>query len=171
MRGPYVGVMAIDTRTVALRVLKLDSPALVRAELERLELAAQRGALHARGNWTAGTIFNHLAWWVEAIDRPELIPRAPWIVRMLGPLMKGRITRGPLPKGFKIPGTATGTRGDEPTELAAGLARYRGALTRLERADFPARHPLFGAMRTQDWVNLHMRHAEHHLGYLEVIDR
>lgn len=163
--------MAIDTRTVELRVLRLGTPALVRAELERLEQAAQRGALRARGNWTPGTIFNHLAWWVEAIDRPELIPPAPWLVRLMGPLMKGRITRGPLPKGFKLPGTATGTRGDEPTELAPGLARYRQALARLERADFPARHPLFGRMLPQDWVDLHMRHAEHHLGYLEVIER
>ena len=48
----------------------------------------------------------------------------------------------------------------------AGLARLRRAMERL-KAEAPSKpQAIFGPMTHEEWVALHLRHAEMHLGFL-----
>jgi hypothetical protein len=157
----------IDTKQVSIRTLQFATLDDALREAERLAAAARAGTCKQLGNWSEGTVFGHLAWWIEAIDRDE-IPKPPFFVRLLGPMLKRQLIGGPLPKGFRMPGTATGTRGDEPCDLEVGIERLRKAYARLQTQPLPAKHPVFGAMSRDEWLTLHRRHAELHLAFLEV---
>lgn len=159
-------MLLVDTRRVRPRVLELHTPSQALREAERLAELARSDRLRTLGNWSPGQIFAHLAWWVEAIDENRM-PTPPWFVKMLGPMMKRKLLHNTMAPGSRLPGTATGTFGDEPCELEEGLARFQSAMQRLDRGDFPASHPVFGEMSGKDWLALHLRHAELHLGFLE----
>lgn len=159
--------MPIDTAKVRLRTLHFQTPDQALAEAERIVHSSRAGKLQTLGNWTPGQTLSHLAWWIEAIDQPDKVPPLPWYVKLLGPVIKNKlITSTPKP-GAKLPGAPTGTHGDAPATLDEGLTRFRAAVQRLNQGNFPPRHPVFGKMSQQDWLNLHLRHAELHLGFLQ----
>ena len=160
------GSTIIDTKKVRPRTLNLQTPRQALEEAQRLALLAREDRLVTLGNWSAGQVFAHLAWWVESIDEDKG-PKPPWFIKLLGPLMKKKMLTGHLPTGFRLPGSPSGTYGDEPCELEEGLARFAKAMARLERNGFPNRHPVFGSMSGREWVSLHLRHAELHLGFLD----
>lgn len=156
----------VDTTRIKPRQVELHSPAAALAEARRLAALSRVGRLQTMGNWTPGTVFAHLAWWVEAIDNGKM-PNAPWFVRLLGPLMKRKLLAGTPAPGMRMHGAPTGTFGDEPCDLEEGLARFERAMNRLERQRFPEKHPVFGSMSPREWVALHLRHAELHMGFLQ----
>lgn len=47
-----------------------------------------------------------------------------------------------------------------------GLARLRKALDRLEKNPPTTPNPLFGHMPHEEWLLLHIRHAELHLSFV-----
>jgi hypothetical protein len=163
---PSAALARVDTTRIKPRQLELHSPAAALAEARRLAALSRVGRLQAMGNWSPGTVFAHLAWWVEAIDNGKM-PKAPWFVRMLGPLMKRKLLAGTPAPGMRMHGAPSGTFGDEPCDLEEGLARLERAMNRLERQRFPERHPVFGPMSPREWVALHLRHAELHMGFLQ----
>jgi hypothetical protein len=159
--------MAIDPKSVQIRKLSFATISDARAEAQRLAQLAREGKLKQLGNWTPGQTFGHLAWWIEAIDEGKG-PTPPWFMKFLGPLIKKQMLKGPLPQGFKMPSSKTGTHGDEPCDLETGIQRLRAAYTRLETKPLPDRHPVFGKTTRDEWLLLHRKHAELHLGYLTV---
>jgi hypothetical protein len=167
IRVPLSLDMPVDTRTVAFRTLSFANVSDALAEAERLATAARAGTLRTTGNWTAGQTIGHLAWWVEAIDEDKG-PTPPWFMNIIGPLMKNKILKVPPQRGFKLPGSKTGTYGDEPCELEPAMARLRTAYARLQNKPLPERHPVFGTMSRDEWLRLHCMHAELHLGYLST---
>jgi hypothetical protein len=156
----------IDTTRIKPRQLELHTPAQALAEARRLADLERQGRLQTMGNWSAGTVFSHLAWWVDAIDNGSL-PKFPWLARVLGPLIKRKLISATPAPGMRLSGTATGTFGDEPCDLDQGLARFERAMARLEQGNFPDRHPVFGSMSPHEWISLHLRHAELHMGFLQ----
>ncbi len=156
----------IDTKNVAIREVKFASLDDALREAERLAEAARAGTCKQFGNWTPGTVFGHLAWWIEVIDRGDG-PTPPLFIRLLGPFIKGRLLNGPTQRGFRLPGAPSGTYGDESVELEAGLDRLRKAYARLQNQPLPAKHPVFGKMSRDEWLLLHRKHAELHLAFLE----
>lgn len=157
----------VDTKNVTIRTLNFASIDDALREAERLAQAAREGRIKQLGNWTPGTVFGHLAWWIEAVDRGDL-PKPPFFIRLLGPMMKNKLLNGPLPKGFRLPGVKSGTLGDEPCELETGIERLRKAYARLQNKPMPEKHPVFGKMTREDWLTLHRKHAQLHLAFLEV---
>lgn len=157
----------VDTRSVTIRRLTLDTPERALAEAERIAAADRLGKVRRLGNWEVGQVFGHLAWWIDgAFDGYPTKP--PLIIRLLGPLMKKKALTGKAPQGMRLPGAPEGTYGTERLSTDEGLARLRKAFERL-RAAPPARpNPVFGAMTHEQWLKLHLRHAESHLGYLVV---
>ncbi|MDX2132942.1 MAG: DUF1569 domain-containing protein [Planctomycetota bacterium] len=163
--------MTIDTRRLReRRVLRFESIAALRAELDALEAAERVGALRAIGNWTAGQVFSHLAAFVEyGFDGyPPTLPQPGWLMRTAGRALRGRMLRGPLPAGVRIPGVEGGTVGQDDVPFGAGLARLRAALDRLEREAPAEPNLLLGPLPHEQWIALHLRHAELHLGFLHV---
>lgn len=155
-----------DTRSCTHRELRFANPAELRAEVARLAAAERAGALRCSGNWTLGQILGHLATWIEyPYDGypPELRP--PWFIKLILRLRKKSFLRGPLPRGVKIPKIPGGTMGNEPQSLEQGLARFERAWQRLEAGPPPGANPIFGPTPHSEWIQMHLRHAELHLGY------
>lgn len=158
-----------NVKTAAHRVLRFNTLAEVLAEAERLAQAETAGRLTLTGNWTLGQNFNHLASWMDyAFDGyPPGVSSPPWIIRMIMRLQKKKFMRGPLLRGIRIPGQREGTAGTEPMSTAEGLAKLRRAIARLSVQQPPKPNPLFGPLSHQEWMTLHCRHAELHLGYAQ----
>jgi hypothetical protein len=134
----------IDTAKVERRALRFAGVHEMRAEVERVHAWARAGEARAAGNWSVGQIFGHLAFWIEEIDHDKGV-RVAWYGRVLARLMKRRILTGRPAAGYEL------------------LVR---AMARLERGDFPSVDRNWGRMRPEDWLNLHLRHAELHLGFV-----
>ncbi len=58
--------------------------------------------------------------------------------------------------------------GTEPLSTEEGAARYKRAWERLRKAPPGVPNPVFGALTHEEWMMLHRRHAELHLGYLHA---
>ena len=138
----------------------------VLAEVDRIVAAEQAGTLRRTGNWTVGQTFGHLAAWITY--GYEGYPfRVPWFVRFLVRPMLRRFIRTGLRPGVRLPKVREGTYGTEVLSTEEGARRLRAALGRLKAGE-PARCPSpgFGSMSEEERVQLNLRHAELHLGYL-----
>lgn len=160
----------IDTEKVKeRRTLRFDSlPALSR-ELDSLAAAHAAGTLRTLGNWTPGQMFTHLAAFINyAYDGfPAEIANPPWIIRKFGTLMKTKMTMKSMPVGVKLPGVREGTVGAEDVAFDVGINRLRAAIARLEAATPTKPSPLLGPLTRDEWIGLHLRHAELHLSFLK----
>lgn len=157
---------SIDTKNVNIRELHFDTLEQAMAEVDRVSAAERAGKLQQLGNWTAGQNFGHLAHWIN-VGFDGGGPTPPWLVRKLGPiLLKKRVLYGKAWKGFRIPNAPEGTFGTEKLSLEEGERRVKAALTRLMNNTPDRPNPAFGKMTRDEWVKLHLRHFELHLGFL-----
>jgi hypothetical protein len=159
----------IDTSKVTEhRKLRFGGADDVLAEVDRLVAAEQAGRLRVTGNWSLGQNLGHLAAWMDyPYDGYPL--RTPWLVKLVTRyLMKRRFLHGSLNKGVKIPGVKGGTVGIEPMSTDEGLSRYRRSWERLRKSPPAVPNPHFGPLTPDEWVALHCRHAELHLGFLHA---
>lgn len=160
---------AVNSKTAPHRSLRFKCFDCVRAELDRIEGAERAGNLRTTGNWTPGQILGHLASWVGyAYDGPppDWKP-VPWFVKVMARLMKRSFVTRPMPKNFRVGGVEAGTYGTEVVPFDDGLRRFRAAIDRLEREAPTRPSPVFGPLTHEQWKNLHLRHAELHLGFLD----
>lgn len=161
--------MPIDTRKAPRRTLSFASIPHVLADLDAIDRAHHADTLHTSGNWTPAQIFNHLTAWIDfAYDGnpPEL--KFPWILRLLAPLFKKRALTSPFPIGMTIPNVPDGTFGQVDSDFDLALANLRLALERLQ-IDPPTQPCAFlGHLSHPEWIALHLRHAELHLGFLHL---
>lgn len=151
------------------RQLRFESIDAALAEARSLAAGESRGGLTSCGNWTLGQALGHLSTWIGfCFDGfpPEL--RMPWILRLVMKTQKRRMTTRAMPRGVKIPGVAGGTLGVEPLGTAEGLARFEAACARLKAQTPLQPSPLLGTLTKDEWVGLHLRHAELHLGMFSV---
>lgn len=154
--------MSIDTRKVARRKLRFENEAEILAEAERLAA----GPIRVLGNWSPGRIFKHLAIVMEgSIDGIEFRP--PWIIRAVGPWMKGYVLKHGMSPGIKLPENAKRALID-PADVSneEGLAALRKAIERQLSIAERKPSPVFGKMTRDEWRQLHCRHAELHLSFL-----
>lgn len=154
----------INTRKVqGRRTLRFSTLQEIRVEAQRLAAAERAGTLKVLGNWTLGQNLGHLALWMTLpMDK---IPPSPWFIRLLGPLIKGRFLKGPIPTGFRMSGVEGGTLGIEPISTEEGLRRLVAAIDEA-RGFTEIKHPVFGHMTVAQRIALHCRHAELHLSFL-----
>jgi len=149
------------------RTLRFPDVRAVIAELDRLDAARRAGTLRVAGNWTPGQIFGHVATWIDyGFDGYPFRP--PWLLRVIGLMLKKRMISKSMPRAIKIPGAPGGTYGADVPSFDAGLTRLRAAWARLAAAAPQARNPILGRLTHAQWFQLHLRHAELHLGYLHT---
>lgn len=147
------------------RSLRFDSIDQALAEVAALVEAEAGGRLRQHGRWTLGQILNHLATWVD-FTYDGFPFRIPALVRCLLRSMKRRMLAGPLVAGVRLPGVRGGTLGTAVVPTAEASSHCRAAFGRLA-TEAPSRpHPIFGPMGHEEWVALHLRHAELHLSFL-----
>jgi hypothetical protein len=135
------------------------------AEVDRLVVAERAGRLKRLGNWTLGQTLGHLACWAEhsytgtPLNTPFFIK---WILR----LRKRKFRYEPMRAGVKIPGVKGGTLAKEPMSLDESLGRMRRVMERLKTEAPAIPHAVFGSLTHGEWIAMHFRHAELHLGFL-----
>ncbi len=159
--------MVHTKHTTDFRLIRFPSGNDLLAEAERIVAAERAGTLRRSGNWTVGQNFSHLATWIEfALDGypPKVKPGV--LIRVVMKLMKRKFMRGPLPRGVKIPGMAGGTLGADDMPTDAALHRLRRAWERLMSTAPTRPNPIFGPLPHEEWIQMHLRHAELHMGYL-----
>ena len=149
------------------RPLRFNSIDECSAEVRRVLAANESGKLTTCGHWTPGQNMAHIAAWIEYGFSGYPIGPPPFFIRWFLRWRLKSILKGPMPRGVRIPGVKGGTAGMEEMPTAAAGERLLAALRRLqnrEEAKFDS--PAFGSMSYDDRIQLNLRHAELHLGYL-----
>jgi len=117
------------------------------------------------GNWDLSQVADHVGEGLRTALRGN-DHRGPWIIRrLIGPLILKRILRDRRMKaGIKVPKWwLPGPTHDE----SAAIDQFRSeilAFQAMTTTPFP--HPFFGAMTKQQWNDLALVHAAHHLSFL-----
>lgn len=161
--------MPVDTkRQKDRRAISLTTLDELRAEVRRVAAAERAGKVRRSGNWSVGTILGHLAFWQHTVFDGIPGPTPPLMIRLLGPiLLKPMLLKG-LPAGFRMPKVEAGTYGCEPMSVDDGERKLLAAIDRLERGTPPPRHAILGKLTREQWIQMHLRHAELHLSFLHV---
>ena len=154
--------MAVDTKTVpGRRELIFSSLDEVVADAETLVATSNTKML---GNWPLSQLLTHLATAIKgSIDGYST--KAPWLIRLVGPLMKRRFLRNKMSPGFKLPKEVEVGFFPAAASPQEALEQLRAAVGRLENERMTTRHPVFGRLTHDEWTQLHLRHAELHLGF------
>lgn len=133
----------------------------VLADIDQL----QRAGYDRAGNWDLSQTLDHLGEGLRTALRGSE-HRAAWVIRrFLGPIILRRIVRQRRMKaGIKVPAWwLPGPASDE----SAAVDKFRGEVAEFEAQTTPPfPHPLFGAMTKQQWTDLALIHAAHHLSFL-----
>lgn len=155
-----------DTKTAERRTLVFTSLDDVRRDLDVLERTHGEGALRVTGNWSPGQTLAHLAQ-VFQYSFDGFPFTAPLALRLIGPLLKKRILRSPITPGLRLRGGSSVLEPKQDVHFEDGMAALRAQLDRIDAGErMTQRSPLLGRMSHDDWLALHRRHAELHLGFL-----
>ena len=149
----------------ALRFATIDE---LLGEIDRVVEADQQGRLRTLGTWTPGQVLGHVAAWIDYGYDGYPMPPPPWLIRVFLRWQVKKYLREGMPSGVRIPSVAEGTYGTEALPTGEAVDRLRGALRRLQSGE-QAKHdsPAFGPMSHEDRIQLNLRHAELHLGFLQ----
>jgi hypothetical protein len=125
----------------------------------------RRAGYDRAGNWELSQIVEHVGEGLRTALR-GIDHRAPWIVRKLvGPLILKRIlSQRRMKAGIKVPKWwLPGPTHDE----SAAVDQFRADLSAFQQMTTqPFPHPFFGPLTKQQWNDLVLIHAAHHLGFL-----
>jgi Protein of unknown function (DUF1569) len=131
------------------------------ADVDRLRQAHYERA----GNWDLSQILEHVGEGLRTALRGS-DHRAAWIVRrFVGPLILKRILHQRRMKaGIKVPKWwLPGPSHDE----SAAVNQFRSEVDEFHgMTSTPFAHPFFGPLTKQQWNDLVLIHAAHHLGFL-----
>ena len=105
----------------------------------------------------------------DSIDGSDM--RLPWYLKLLGPLLKNKLLRGPMAPGVKLPESVARVTVPGPTSTEEGLTALRSAIARLESESKRARSPFLGAMTKDEWNRLHLNHSALHMSFLVPQDQ
>jgi hypothetical protein len=154
--------MAVQTGKVkGRRQLEFNSYEQILDEARRLA----SGPTRCLGNWSLGQNLRHLAAGMDmALDGPPF--KAPFLIRLVGPLLKKRFLTRPMQSGFQLPSTATKLLPPE-TSSEEGLALLEHAVARLRATSARKPHGVFGTLTNAEWDQLQFRHCAMHLSFIE----
>lgn len=159
----------INTKTAPRRELAFHCTGCLREELARIEEAERSGTLVHTGNWSPGENLDHVARvWEYALDGFPPEAKANLVIRLVARITKGRMTSGrTLPAGFGFGSAASYMAPRAGCTVAQGLARLRAVIDRLDRGERMSHpSPAFGPMTHDEWMRLHLAHAQLHLGFI-----
>ncbi|MCE2882911.1 MAG: DUF1569 domain-containing protein [Planctomycetaceae bacterium] len=159
----------VHTKNAPRRELSFHCTGCLKEELARIEAAEARGELATTGNWSAGEILDHVAKvWEFSLDGFPPEAKVAFPLQLVARLMKRRFTSGKtLPAGFQAGKGGQYMMPAAGTTTAAGLARLRRVVARLDAGEEMNKpSPAFGALTHDEWMRLHLAHAQLHLGFI-----
>ena len=167
------GMTQVNTKSVNnrrdVRLATLDD---LIYEIDRIERADAAKNLRLLGNWSPGQNLEHLAKFLACSldgfpDKPPLVFKA--FGRVLRKVLGKRLLTKPPPPGFKLPKTVSFLPADA-VSVAEGAAALRAQIERVRSgAAFIPASPFFGRLSREQWIELHLRHAELHLSFVGIV--
>jgi len=134
----------------------------VRADIEALAA----GSYVTVGKWSFAQILDHLASSLNcSLDGFPF--KASFFVRwFVAPMIKNSILTKEMKPGFKLPKKFSSYLPTEECTMDEALPKVLAAIKRFETELPLADHPFFGKMASEEWMNLHVRHAELHMSFV-----
>jgi hypothetical protein len=156
--------MSKPTLARELHLTTLDD---ILAEAKRI--AAQPDAT-SRGTWTPAQNIWHVGRFIKA--GVEGYPaKVPFILKLIGPLLKKRFTTTGFSPGIKLPSQAADHMvAPADTTIEQAMDMFETAVQGAKDKGFLPKNPMMGKMTPQQWIDLHCRHAEMHFGLIELKD-
>jgi len=158
---------AIKTRKVdGRRSLRFARMTDVLADVDALDEAPARRSL---GNWSPAQNVDHVASVIDASLDGFPIEKMAWPLRLMGKLLRDRALTRPMSAGFKVPGGMSNMVPAPDLAWSKAVDHMRHTIGRIEagtRMERPS--PLLGPLGHEQWCQLHCRHAELHLSFIEV---
>ena len=154
--------MSVDSRAVqGRRKLCFTSFDQVMADAEKLVNSSDARVL---GNWPLPQLLTHLAKAMDvSIDGTSA--KAPLVIRLVGPFLKGRVLTKGVPTGRNLPKSVEASFFPAAESPQEGFEKLRTAVSRTRAEKMEAKHPVFGKMSHEEWTQFHLRHAELHLSF------
>jgi hypothetical protein len=135
------------------------------ADVEQLA----RGETRTTGNHTFGQIVEHLAITLDAVVGKTVPPRPPLIVRLIMPIAKHFILRGPVQPGFKLPNNAESFFWPQGNvDLHQSIAHLKAAVENYKIKGPLAIHPVFGKLSPEKTFKLQCDHSAMHLSFVHI---
>ena len=119
------------------------------------------------GNYGHGQLIDHLARAMEIATGDLAPPPVPAVVRWVGPLLRGFMTKRRMKPGFNVPEKVNEhfwSANDVP--LSDAMQRLETAYERFRTTDTLPPHPILGHYRSDQAEALQCRHFELHLGFI-----
>ena len=138
------------------------------AELDRIQAAHDAGTLETTGNWSEGQIFDHcsklIGFSIDGFDAS-----APWFFRMICKvLIKPFLGKMHMKPGIKLPAKAASLMPAESRSFEDGMGMMRAQIARLnDGVQMTQNSPIFGKMRHEQWMLVHLSHCRMHFGYIQ----
>lgn len=150
---------AEKTQRRSLQFTTLDE---VREDIETIAA----GAYVTVGKWSFAQILDHLGSAMNSsIDGFSF--RASWFVRwFVGPFIKNSVLTKQMKPGFNLPKKFSSYLPHADCSMEEALPIVLKAIKRFDQEIPVADHPFFGKMASEEWMNLHLRHAEMHLSFV-----
>ena len=157
---------------VACRPVHLRTIADLAAEIERVAEATAAKRVRTLGNWSAAQILWHLGRLMEfSFDGfPFRYPRrVRWAARLLRVLSWRWLLALAFRPGFRNPPVAEPLEPDPAVSLAEAVRYVRRQLERISSGErMTAANPSMGTLSHEQWVEVHLRHAELHVSFLAI---
>lgn len=152
----------INTKRADKRPIRFESFDDILADMESIERSHNAGTLRTSGNWGPGQIFAHLAKTMDmSIDGADF--KIPTPLKLVAKVLRGRfLTKGLMP-GFNAPVSL------DPGDVTFddGISMLRDRIAKVQSGtQMTQDSPVLGRMSHDDWVKLHLRHSELHMGFV-----
>jgi hypothetical protein len=144
------------------RELHFQSMDEIVADAEKLVASPK---IRTLGNWPLERLLAHLTTAINgSID--GLSAKAPFLFRLAGKLVKKSVLTNGMQPGFQLPDKFQDDLFPAVESAEKALEALRGAVDRAKTKRMTSRHPVFGQLTHDEWTQLHLRHAELHLGFV-----
>ena len=146
------------------RELKFGDMDEIVAEVE--QLAA--GEVTTSGQHTFTEIVEHLALTHDMTTGKLQGPKPPWFIKLLMPFMKGSILNDkPLKPGFKLPPKAEAFFWPKKEQsLDDAIQHLKESVENYKKNGPLEKHPMFGKITKEQNLQMNLRHAALHLGFV-----
>jgi len=142
------------------------------AEVDRIAAAAASGKVRSLGNWSPAQVVWHIGKLIElSIDGfPFRYRQGPeWITRLIRFVSWRGLIKLAFRPGFDNPPEAAVLEPDPEIDFGVAANYLREQIRRIERGErMTQASGVEGPYSHDQWVHIHLRHAELHLGFLTM---
>jgi len=127
-------------------------------------VSISQGSYTRAGTWSLAEVADHLSRALE-MSMDGTIAKAPVVLRLMSPAIKRVILfRRKMPAGVKAP---VGLIPESTPADAPAVAKLLADIDRYTQFNQPLKpSPLFGHLTRDEWDQIHLIHASHHLSFL-----